>query len=222
MEKNQAQSILRILSKTFTMPTWARSRENPFETLIATIISQNTNSKNAAKAFEQLSNKYEIIPEALANAKTDEIERRIKPAGLYKNKAEAIKQASKAIIEKFHGDLETILSLELDEARKTLMEFQGVGPKTADIVLLFSGDKPTIPVDTHVNRVSKRLGLAPIKGGYETVRCSLQGFYDAKDYLAVHVLLVQHGRRYCTARKPLCKTCPVKHLCPSRSLWDNN
>ncbi len=222
MEKNQAQSILRILSKTFNMPTWTRSTEDPFETLIATIISQNTNNKNAAKAFEQLSNKYEITPEALANGKTDEIERRIKPAGLYKNKAAAIKQASKAIIEKFHGDLETILSLELDEARKTLMEFQGVGPKTADIILLFSGDKPTIPVDTHVNRVSKRLGLAPIKGGYETVRCSLQGFYDAKDYLAVHVLLVQHGRRYCTARKPSCKTCPVRHLCPSRSLWDNS
>jgi endonuclease-3 len=221
-EKNRAQSILRILKKSFTAPTWTRSAENPFRTLVATIISQDTTSKNTSKAFEQLSNRCKITPEALAKAGTKQIEQCIKPAGLQKNKAEAIKQAAKTTLEKYHGNLKSVLSLELDEARTALMQFTGVGPKTADIILLFSGDKPVIPVDTHVNRVSKRLGLAPQQGGYEAVRCSLQALYDAKDYLAVHILLVQHGRRYCKARRPLCKQCPVNELCPSKHLWDKN
>jgi endonuclease-3 len=204
------------------VPTWTKSAENPFRTLIATIISQNTTSKNASAAFERLSNRLGITPEALAKTRTKQIEQCIRPAGLQKNKAEAIKRTAKTILEEFHGDLKPVLSLSLGEARKALMQFPGVGPKTADIVLLFSGNKPVIPVDTHVNRVSKRLGLAPEKSGYEAVRCSLQALFDENDYLAVHILLVQHGRRYCKAIKPLCKECPVNELCPSRHLWNKN
>jgi endonuclease-3 len=114
------------------------------------------------------------------------------------------------------------LSLPLDEARKTLTEMPGVGPKTADVVLLFSANKPTVPVDTHVNRVAKRLGLAPANGGYEEVRLSLQSLFDAKDYLAVHLLLIAHGRKYCKARQPLCPQCPVNAYCPSRGLGDKH
>lgn len=97
------------------------------------------------------------------------------------------------------------------------MEMPGVGPKTADVVLLFSANKPTIPVDTHVNRVSKRLGLAPANGDYEEVRLSLQSFFNSKDYLSVHLLLISLGRKYCKARRPLCQKCPVNTYCPSNS-----
>lgn len=92
---------------------------------------------------------------------------------------------------------------------------QGVGPKTADVVLLFSANKPTIPVDTHVNRVSKRLGLAPAKGDYEDIRLSLQSIFNPEDYLSVHLLLITLGRKYCKARRPLCQKCPVNKYCPS-------
>jgi endonuclease-3 len=146
----------------------------------------------------------------------------LKPAGLYRNKARTIEQVSKIILEKHHGNPESILSMPFEDARKTLMEFPGVGPKTADVVLLFSANKPTIPVDTHVDRTSKRLGLTPANGDYETVRKSLQSLYDPKDYLAVHMLLISHGRKHCKARNPLCKQCPVDMLCPSRHLWDEN
>ena len=112
------------------------------------------------------------------------------------------------------------MSLPLEEARKTLMEFPGVGPKTADVVLLFSAKQPTIPVDTHVNRVSKRLGLAPAKGDYEAVRKSLQTFYSPTDYLSVHLLLISHGRKTCKALHPLCKQCSVNKYCPSNGLED--
>jgi endonuclease-3 len=222
MAENSPEKILRILRKTFTMPKWISSDNDPFKTLIVTIISQNTSDRNTAKAFENLSNKFKMTPEALANAETDQIEECLKVGGLYKNKAKTIKQISKIILEEYHSDLEPILSLPLEEARETLMQLPGVGPKTADVMLLFCGERPTIPVDTHVNRVSKRLGLASADADYEAVREALQTTYNPKDYLAVHVLLISHGRKYCKARIPLCKECPIRMLCPSRYLWEKN
>jgi endonuclease-3 len=218
MTENRAEKILQTLRKNFTMPKWIASDREPFETLIVTIISQNTANRNTAKAFENLSKQFKITPEALANAESSQIEECLKVAGLYRNKAKVIKQISKVLLEKFHGDLTPILSLPFEEARKTLLWLPGVGPKTADVVLLFCAEKPTIPVDTHVNRVAKRLSLAPANGDYETVRESLQSLYNPKDYLRLHVLLILLGRKYCRARNPLCKQCPVSTLCPSKQL----
>jgi endonuclease-3 len=215
MAENRARKILQILRNNFAIPKWTISSREPFETLIVTIISQNTAGRNTAKAFENLSKQFEITPEVLADAETSQIEECLKVAGLYRNKAKTIKQISKIILEKFHGNLKPILSLPFEEARKTLLQLPGVGPKTADVVLLFCSGKPTIPVDTHVNRVTKRLGLAPEDGDYETVRKSLHSLYDPKDYLAVHVLLISLGRKYCKAMNPKCKQCPINTLCPS-------
>ena len=220
MDEKRASAVLAILRRTFTLPKWTEAKRNPFETLIVTIISQNTADRNTARAFERLSNRFEIKPEVLANAETSQIEESLKTAGLYRNKAKTIKQVSRIILEKFHGSLQPILSLPLEEARNTLIALPGIGPKTADVVLLFSTRQPTIPVDTHVNRVTKRLGFAPANGDYEAVRTSLQSLYHPPDYLAVHVLLIAHGRRYCKARRPLCRQCPVNLHCPSRGLWD--
>jgi len=218
MAEEQAANVLRILRRTFAMPKWTEAKRNPFETLIVTIISQNTADRNTARAFENLSKRFQISPEALANAETSQIEESLKVAGLYKNKAKTIKQISKILVEKFHGTIEPILALPLEDARKTLMQFPGVGPKTADVVLLFSAKQPTIPVDTHVNRVAKRLGFAPVNGDYEAVRKSLQLLYNPSDYLAVHVLLIAHGRKYCKAIRPPCEQCPVNMHCPSKGL----
>jgi endonuclease-3 len=219
-EDKRAAAVLQILRQTFAMPKWTESKRMPFETLIVTVISQNTADRNTARAFERLSNRFEIKPEVLANAEIRQIEDALRTAGLYRNKAKVIKQVSRIILEKFHCSLQPILALPLEEARETLMALPGIGPKTADVVLLFSATQSTVPVDTHVNRVSKRLGFAPANGDYEAVRASLQSLYDPRDYLAVHVLLIAHGRRYCKARRPLCKQCPVNIHCPSRGLWD--
>lgn len=215
MQKNHAKKLLRTLQKAFTSPKRITSNKEPFKTLISTIISQNTADKNSAKAFENLSKQHQITPEALANAKTSKIEECLKVAGLYRNKAKTIKKVSKIIMKEFHGKLTPILSMPLEKARKTLLRFPGVGPKTADVFLLFCANKPTIPVDTHVNRVSKRLDIAPRNGDYEAVRKSLQALYNPKDYLAVHVLLILLGRKYCKARNPLCSQCPLNMFCPS-------
>jgi len=215
--KTRAQKILQKLRETLTMPKWISSKQDPFETLIITIISQNTSDRNTEKAFQNLSQKFPITPEALAKAETSEIEECLKVAGLYRNKAKVIKEVSKIILEKFNGSLKPILAMPFEEARKTLLQLPGVGPKTADVLLLFSANQPTVPVDTHVRRVSKRLGLAPADGDYEAVRFSLQHLYEPKDYLAVHILLILLGRKYCKAAKPLCKQCPVGAFCPSKA-----
>jgi len=219
MPDDRQKKILEILRKTFTMPKWATSAEDSFRRLIVTIISQNTADRNTERAFENLSKKFKITPEALANAKQKEIEQCLRVGGLYRNKGKTIKQVSKTILEKYHGELDPILSMPTEQARKTLMQLKGVGPKTADVVLLFSGNKNVVPVDTHVNRVSKRLGLAPQKGNYEAVRKALQTIYNPTDYMQVHLLLIYHGRKYCKARLPQCPQCPINTLCPSRNLF---
>ena len=220
MNEPRASTILKILQGALSLPEWVKRKQDPFETLVVTIISQNTAGANTERAFESLSNQFEITPQALANSEIGKIEACLHVAGLYQNKAKAIKAVSKIILEKFGGSLARVLSLPLDEARKTLMELPGVGPKTADVVLLFSANQPTIPVDTHVNRVSKRLGFAPANGDYEAVRLSLQSLFEPKDYLTVHLLLIAHGRKTCKARHPRCHHCPVYDYCPSNWLGD--
>ena len=218
--ETRAISVLRILRQTIALPILTKSKRNPFETLIVTILSQNTADRNTVRAFENLSKQFEITPEALANAEINQIEVCIRSAGLCKAKAKTIKHVSKVLLDDFHGTLTPILVLPLEEARAVLTHFRGVGPKTADVVLLFSARQPTIPVDTHVNRVAKRLRFTPANSNYETVRKNLQQLYKPHDFLAVHVLLIAHGRKYCKAKHPLCAQCPVNAYCPSKGLWD--
>jgi endonuclease-3 len=200
------------------VPKLVKPKNDPFETLIITIISQNTSDKNTERAFENLLKQFEITPQTLSKAETSKIEACLHIGGLYRSKAKTIKTISKIILEKFDGSLKPILSLPLEEARKTLTELPGIGPKTADVVLLFSANQSTIPIDTHVDRVAKRLGLAPVNGDYEAVRLSLQSLFNQKDYLDVHLLLIGHGREYCKARNPHCHECPANIYCPSKSL----
>jgi endonuclease-3 len=214
--QTNAQAILSTLKDTLPLPKLVKVGADPYETLVVTIMSQNTADTNTERAYQKLSMRFKISPEVLAEAEIGEIEDCIRVAGLYQSKARAIHEASKIILEKFGGNLNVVLSLPVEEARRTLMEMPGVGPKTADVVLMFSAGKPTIPVDTHVNRVSKRLGLAPAKGDYEAIRRSLQSHYQPSDYALVHMLLISHGRKTCKAQNPQCSACPVSGVCPSK------
>jgi endonuclease III len=220
MAELRAATILEILRKNLALPKLVKPQTDPYETLIVTIISQNTADTNTERAFENLSKHFEITPQALAKAQISKLEACLRVGGLYRSKAKTIQAVSRIILEKFGGSLKPILELPLDEARKMLLELPGIGPKTADVVLLFSANKPTVPVDTHVNRVAKRLGLAPANDSYEAVRLSLQSHFEPKDYLALHLLLIAHGRKFCKARKPLCHQCPISGCCPSNGLGE--
>jgi len=216
---NDAAKILQILKQQIALTNSVKTERDPFKTLVVTIISQNTADRNTVKAYQNLSKALEITPEALGAAPISKIQNSIRPAGLYRAKAQTIKQAAKTILEKYHGTLQSILSLPLEQARDTLMQIKGIGPKTADVVLLFSANQSTIPVDTHVNRVSKRLGFAPATGDYETTRKSLQLLFDPSDYLVAHLLLIAHGRKTCKALNPSCDICVVNVYCPTKGQW---
>jgi len=217
-KREKANKILQILRDKFALPEWIDLKREPFQTLIRTVLSQATNNRNRDRAYKNLSEKYEINPKALATADLREIEKAIQVGGLYRNKSRKIKELSKIVLERFDGSLDFLYSDSLEKARSKLMSIPGVGPKTADVVLLFSAKKPTVPIDTHVNRVTKRLGLAPFKSDYETVRNILESFYPPEDYLSVHLLLISLGRTYCRARNPTHKSCPVSSLCTTALL----
>ena len=215
LKQPSALTILTALEGMLSLPRLIKSGADPYQTLVITIISQNTADTNTERAYKSLSEQFKIVPEVLANTEISQIEACIRVAGLYQGKAKTIQTVSQTLIKKFNGTLDSILALPTQQAREMLMAMPGVGPKTADVVLLFSAGKPTLPVDTHVNRVSKRLGLAPAHGGYEEVRLSLQSFFEPKDYRLAHLLFIAHGRKTCKAQKPLCPTCSLNTYCPS-------
>ncbi len=209
----KAREILKRLEKNLPLPEFGGKNFSPFERLIATILSQNTTDKNAIRAFENLKRKMVIKPEILAKASEKEIASLIRIAGLHKQKARTIKSVSKRILEEFDGDLTPILSMEKEKAREVLISLPGIGRKTADVLLAFHGKHPTFPIDTHVRRVSLRLGLAKSRD-YEKMRKELESQFDEKDFLKAHMLLIALGRTYCKARKPLCEECFLNDLCP--------
>jgi len=217
-ERERANKILQILKDHFRLPERVGSKREPFQALIRTVLSQATNDRNRDKAYANLSEKYEVNPKVLATADVKEIARAIRVGGLFRNKSRKIKELSKVVLERFNGSLDFVYSEPLEQARSKLMSIPGVGPKTADVVLLFSARKPTVPIDTHVNRVSKRLALVPLKSGYEEVRSTLESFYTPEDYLAIHLLLISLGRTFCRARNPNHKSCPVNFLCSTARL----
>jgi len=186
-----------------------------FETLIWTILSQNTSDVNSKRAMERLESRFEITPEVLSQAPTDELIESIRSAGLYRVKAPRIKQISSIILDQFGGDLDSILKRKPEQARSILMEFPGVGYKTADIMLAFVMGHPTIPVDTHVMTIAKRLGIVRNNAGYEETRLALEKLVLPKRRVRMHLSLIRFGREICRAPRPLCPKCLVNRTCPS-------
>ncbi|MDW8034168.1 MAG: endonuclease III [Nitrososphaerota archaeon] len=189
------------------------SSRSPFEILVATILSQNTSDKNTEKSLRNLRERIGITPEEILKTDLKVLKSTIRSSGLYNIKATVIKKLAKIVIEKYGGRLERIFDKSIEEARNELMSLPGVGPKTADVILLFAGGKPTFPIDTHVFRVSRRLGIIGEKDSYEEARRKLMRFFQPKHYLKAHLLLIGHGRRICKARSPLCRNCVLLKYC---------
>jgi endonuclease-3 len=188
-----------------------------FETLIRTILSQNTSDVNSNRAMEKLASRFDITPRGLSQAPLEELIKCIRSAGLYRVKAPRIKQISSIILNEYGGDLDSILNKGPREARSIMTELPGVGYKTADIVLAFVVGYPTVPVDTHVTRVSKRLGIVRGKAQYEEIRLALEELVPTNRRLRMHLSLIRFGREICKAPIPLCPRCLVNRTCPSSS-----
>jgi endonuclease-3 len=219
-ETRRAQEILSIFRKTLTIrdEDFAASRiaketHDPFRVLIVTILSQNCTDVAALRAYYELERAVGVSPSSLSNARIQTIKKAIRTAGLYKQKARAIKQLSTVILQKYSGDFATVIDGPFAEVRERLQELPKVGPKTADVLLSILGH-PTISVDTHVDRVSKRLGFARPKAKYEEVRANLMQVFRQEDYRFIPLYFMAFGRKICKAQRPLCPTCPVTKLCP--------
>jgi endonuclease-3 len=119
---------------------------------------------------------------------------------------------AKIVLERFGGDLDLILQRPMEEARRELMSLEGVGPKTADILLAFRGNRSVMPIDTNIFRVAERIGL--VKGrNYEMTRSALEELIPTDEMSKMHFILIRHGREICKPRRPLCSVCPIKNLC---------
>ncbi|MGA7075639.1 MAG: endonuclease III [Halobacteriota archaeon] len=189
-----------------------RERNEPFWLIAATILSQNTSSANSEAAFRNLFFKYQTV-EAVFLADVQDIAHEIKQAGLYETKAISIKTVASEIMEKYTGDTWSLIRGSYQSAKERLQQVKGIGPKTADVVLLFARDFEIIPVDTHVFRVSRRIGLAPRKGGYEAVKAALEDEIPPGKRKFAHMALIRLGREICVARHPQHWKCPLTDLC---------
>ena len=189
-------------------------RERPvLDALVATILSQNTSDSNSHAAFVELRRRFDDW-DAVRRAPVARIARAIRRAGLSNQKAPRIK----AILQRIHDErgelsLEFLRNRRAREATGYLTDMPGVGPKTAACVLLFACRKPVLPVDTHVHRVSRRLGLIGPRTDAAKAHDELAPVVPARRVLAFHVQLVRHGRSCCTARNPRCEDCPLLDLC---------
>ncbi|WP_435069986.1 endonuclease III domain-containing protein [Haloplanus sp. C73] len=192
--------------------------------LVRTILSQNTSDTASQPAFDALLARYDDesdLAATLAAADHDELADTIAGAGLYNQKARSIIRAAEEIVADF-GDAAAfdrfVREGDADEVRDRLLDMRGVGPKTADCVLLFAGGQDGVfPVDTHVHRIARRMGLAPPTADHEEVRAALEESVPGEKCGFGHTAMIQFGREYCTARKPACldgpEACPLSDLC---------
>jgi len=208
----RAVTVHKRLLEFYGEPTW-RPQLSPIDELISTILSQNTNDNNRDMAFERLKERFPTW-EAVRDAPLEDIVDAIRPAGLANQKGPRIQAILRSISEK-RGPLklEFLSDLKPGQARDLLLQFKGVGPKTAAIVLLFALDMPAFPVDTHIHRVTGRLGLRPQKMNAEKTHQHMEELLPSEAYYAAHLNIIRLGREICKARSPDCPVCPLQDLC---------
>jgi endonuclease-3 len=187
-----------------------RPHRAPVDELILTVLSQNTSDRNRDVAYGRLRERFDSWA-AVRDAPEDEVEGAIRPGGISRVKARRIQAILRAVGE---DDLSWLESAPVEEGREYLRSLPGVGRKTAACVLLFSYGRPDVPVDTHVYRVGTRLGLFRPGASFDEAHDELLRLAGADDAYEVHVSLIRHGRRTCTARAPRCRDCPLRRMCP--------
>jgi len=208
------EKVIGILEREYGSLAWRPGRE-PINVLIATILSQNTSDVNSNRAFNSLISTFDSW-EAVASAPVEHIAQAIKSGGLSRIKAVKIKQILKQVEgEGGNISLDFLNSMSISEAKDYLISLPSVGPKTASCVLLFGLGEPSLPVDTHVFRVARRLGLIDSRVSIAKAHNLLQEQIPPSKVYQFHLHMIGHGRRVCHARQPRCDECILKKVCPS-------
>lgn len=201
--KVKTKKILDILKETYPDAKCELNYETPFQLLVATVLSAQTTDKKVNEVTKDLFSKYPDL-DSFLDITSDELEERIKKIGLYRNKTKNILMMVRQIKENFNG--------EVPNTMEGITSLAGAGRKTANVVLSNAFGVPSIAVDTHVFRVSNRIGLANSEDVLE-VELELQKELPKSEWSNTHHLLIFHGRRCCTARNPKCNECPISCLC---------
>jgi endonuclease-3 len=189
-------------------------RDDPLSGLIGTILSQNTSDVNSGRAYAAMRRRYRTW-KAVMEAPRAELEEVLRPAGLARTRSERIQSLLRSVIEeRGQLNLDHLHSLGDGAATEEMLRYEGVGPKTAACVLLFSLGRDVFPVDTHIHRIFGRLGVIPESMGTEKAQAFVAPLTPAGRRLALHVNLIAHGRDRCHPRAPECGRCPVLRHCP--------
>lgn len=209
----KAQAVYELLQDAYGTPAW-RPHYGPVDELILTILSANTNDRNSLAAFETLKGRFDNDWDAIRTGPLEEIKRAIRVAGMYNSKAPAIVGS----LEKLHEEvgaytLDHLAEMPVAGALAYLQSFPGVGHKTASIVLLFCFRMPTFPVDTHIQRQSRRVGISRAKASPLAVKRDWESLLPDADYYTLHLNLIRHGREVCDARSPRCDNCVLLPVC---------
>ena len=204
MTDNRIEKVLKILIQTYGTNPWNwHTRQTPFQILIGTVLSQRTRDEKTDEAAKALFSRYSSA-EMLAAADVEEIARLIRPANYYNTKALRIKEISKIIVEKHSGNT--------PDSMFELMGLPGVGRKTAACVLLYGFKKHALPVDTHVHRISNRIGLINTQTAAESEE-ELWKVIPEEYIKFYNEIMVKHGQNICRPISPLCQECPIVLLC---------
>jgi endonuclease-3 len=207
--KRRVRAIRNRLRELYGRPR-QRPHSRPIEELVRTVLSQNTNDRNRDVAFDRLRDRFPTWEE-LRDAPLPEIEEAIRPGGLALTKAPRIQEILRRLGD--HPDLGWLRDAPREEALSYLVALPGVGRKTAACVMIFSFGRPEIPVDTHVHRVGKRLGLISPGASFDRAHDELREVVDPEDAYELHINLIRHGRVVCRPR-PRCDECALRRMCP--------
>jgi endonuclease-3 len=207
-----AAAVYERLQRAYGVPDW-RPYYEPIDELVLTFLSQNTSDLNSGRAFVALRERYPTWQQVL-DAPASDVADAIRSGGLADRKAPRIQTALRRIqAERGDFDLSFLADWPVEEAMRWLVSFDGVGPKTASIVLLFCFGKAAFPVDTHVGRVTRRLGLAGTRDSEEKIMHIWQALAPPEWYYPLHLNLIRHGREVCHAQRPACDRCLLADLC---------
>jgi endonuclease III len=210
--RRQYARVAELLVDLYGYPTW-RPHLPPVDELVSTILSQNTNDLNRDRAFAALTARFATW-EAVRDASEADVVEAVRSAGLANQKGPRIQAALRSLTEQYGAiTLDFLADMDVEAAKAWLVSLDGIGPKTAAIILLFAFGKPAFPVDTHVHRVSQRLGLIDPKTTAERAHAELEAIIPRDEYYPAHLNIIRHGRQICHARRPDCEQCPLTAYC---------
>jgi endonuclease-3 related protein len=218
MSTKLMEAYERMLAKLGPQHWWPG--DSPFEIMVGAVLVQNTAWRNVERAIENLRNAGVMDPHALYKIPPSELAELIRPAGYFQLKTKRLRNLLRFVIEQYDGSLEAMFGTSLASLRDQLLTINGIGPETADAILLYAGGMPTFVVDTYAHRILARHGWIDYDAAYDDIKDHFESTLpeDAVLYNEYHALLVRVGKEYCKRTSPICEACPLAEMLPASGI----